>query len=297
MEIPLVGRPYAAVMNRFGSGRPFEGKLVLITGAGSGFGRATALAFADKGAQVIAVDIDLVAAQRTVEMAGELAGRSGTSGQAYQVDVSDAQAMETLATTVEKNHGVPDVVVNNAGIGMAGPFLATTLEDWQRVIGVNLWGVIHGCRLFAAQMAARGTGGHIVNMASMGAYTPSRATTAYSTTKAAVLMLSECMRADLAGSGIKVSAICPGIVPTNIINSTRFVGMDEDDAAQARAKTNRLYQLRHFSAEHVAREIVHAVQANKAVAPVSLEAKLTKGLGRLSPAALRLAARVDVLPH
>ena len=95
--------------------------------------------------------------------------------------------------------GVPDVVVNNAGIAVVGPLLAHTEEDWQRIVGVNLLGVARGCRLFGAQMAERGTGGHLVNIASAAAFAPSASLPAYATTKAAVRMLSECLRAELAG--------------------------------------------------------------------------------------------------
>ena len=120
---------------------------------------------------------------------------------AETVDVSDEQAMEKLAEKVAAEYGVVDVLVNNAGIGLSGSFFDTTAEDWKKVLDVNLWGVIHGCRLFGKQMAERGQGGHIVNTASAAAYQPSKALPAYSTSKAAVLMLSECLRAELAGAG------------------------------------------------------------------------------------------------
>src|SRR5205807_1581090 len=119
------------------------------------------------------------------------------------------EAMEQLAKAVFEDHGVVDVLVNNAGIGLAGAFLDTTVEDWRRVLDVNLWGVIHGCRLFGRQMVERGQGGHIVNVASAAGIQPSKGLPAYSTSKAAVLMLSECLRADSAGAGIGVSAIRP----------------------------------------------------------------------------------------
>src|SRR5206468_10843353 len=140
-----------------------------------GIGRATALAFAKRGAEVIVADINEPSALRTAELAGLIGG----TGHAFEVDVSDASAMERFAKAVEHEHGVPDVVVNNAGIGVAGPFLATTVDDWQRVIDVNLWGVIHGARLFGRMMADRGEGGQIVNVASAAAYTPSRPLPAY----------------------------------------------------------------------------------------------------------------------
>lgn len=180
----------------------FGGQLVLVTGAGSGIGRATAFAFAEAGARVVAVDRDAEAAARTAEMS-RLIG--SPEAWAETVDVSDEQAMEKLADKVAAEYGVVDVLVNNAGIGLSGSFFDTTAEDWRKVLDVNLWGVIHGCRLFGKQMAERGQGGHIVNTASAAAYQPSKALPAYSTSKAAVLMLSECLRAELVEARTSVS--------------------------------------------------------------------------------------------
>src|SRR5581483_11239666 len=143
---------------------------------------------------------------------------------AYSVDVSDVAAMETFVQTVVAEHGVPDIVVNNAGIGIGGRFIDTPAAEWQRIVEVNLLGVGHGCRLFGTAMAERREGGQIVNIASAAAYTPSRALGAYAATKAGVLMLSECLRAELADEGIGVTAICPGIVNTNITRTSAYVG-------------------------------------------------------------------------
>lgn len=126
---------------------------------------------------------------------------------------------------------MPDLVVNNAGIAVAGSFADTTTQEWQRIVDVNLWGVVHGCRHFGALLAAHGEGGTIVNTASAAAYLPSRSLPAYATTKAAVLMLSQCLRAELAGAGVGVTALCPGFVDTPITGATRFAGTD--DATQA----------------------------------------------------------------
>jgi len=136
--------------------KPFGNKLVVVTGAGSGIGRATALGFAANGARIVAADLDLAAAESVSDL---ITARGGTA-HARQADVSAAADMERFANWVRTEVGVPDVVVNNAGIAIVGPLLAHTEEDWQRIIGVNLLGVVRGCRLFGAQMAERGTGGH-----------------------------------------------------------------------------------------------------------------------------------------
>ncbi|MEH0577342.1 SDR family oxidoreductase [Streptomyces sp. B21-108] len=268
----------------------FGGQLVLVTGAGSGIGRATALAFAEAGARLIAVDRDAESAARTAE----LSLRKGASGAwAEAVDVSDEQAMEKLAAKVHTDHGVVDVLVNNAGIGLSGSFFDTTPEDWRRVLDVNLWGVIHGCRLFGRQMAERGQGGHIVNTASAAAYLPSKALPAYSTSKAAVLMLSECLRAELAGQDIGVTAICPGLVNTSITSTATFVGVDAAEERRRQKRAARAYGLRNYPPEKVAEAILRAVARNEAVVPVTSEAKVSYALSRFMPRALRALARVN----
>ncbi|MFD0639530.1 SDR family oxidoreductase [Catenulispora yoronensis] len=269
--------------------REFEDKLVVITGAGSGIGRATALAFAEKGADIVVADIDAVAAARTVELVELLGARAYL----YTVDVASADAMERFAADVKATAGVPDVVVNNAGIGMSGPFLATEVKDWERILGVNVWGVIHGARCFGEMMRERGEGGHIVNLASAAAYTPSRALSAYSTSKAAVLMLSECLRAEFARYGIGVSAICPGFIATNITRTTKFVGQSAEQQERTRQRVTGLYRRRNFGPDKVAERIVDAVRRDRPVVPVALEAKASKAISRLSPALARRMAKID----
>lgn len=271
-------------------GERFGGQLVLVTGAASGIGRATAFAFAESGARVVAVDRDAEGVARTAEMA-RLIG--APRAWAETVDVSDEQAMEKLAAKVAAEYGTVDVLVNNAGIGLSGPFLDTTSEDWKKVLDVNLWGVIHGCRIFGGQMAARGQGGHIVNTASAAAYQPSRALPAYSTSKAAVLMLSECLRAELAGQGIGVTAVCPGFVNTNIAATARFTGVSADEEKRRRRRTSRLYGLRNYPPEKVADAVLRAVVRNEAVVPVTPEARGARLLSRFAPGALRAIARLE----
>ncbi|MEU0720144.1 SDR family oxidoreductase [Streptomyces lavendulocolor] len=282
MPAPVAaGRRYA---DRFG------GQLVVVTGAARGIGRATALAFAEAGARVVAVDRDAEGAARTAALA-RLTGAPDAWGEA--VDVSDEQAMEKLADKVAEEYGPVDVLVNNAGIGLSGPFLETTSDDWKQVLDVNLWGVIHGCRIFGRRMAERGQGGHIVNTASAAAFQPSRMLPAYSTSKAAVLMLSECLRAELAGRGIGVSAVCPGIVNTDITATARFTGVSEEEEKRRQKKAARLYGLRNYPPEKVADAILRAVVRNEAVVPVTPEAHGARLLSRLAPRALRALARLE----
>ncbi|MGH3524537.1 MAG: SDR family NAD(P)-dependent oxidoreductase, partial [Mycobacterium sp.] len=162
-------------------------RVVVVTGAGSGIGRATAIRFAKLGAHVVVSDIDLDAAQATTAI---IHGH-GHSASAAQLDVTKPDEWDALARDVLADHGYTDVLVNNAGILVAGPFLELSPSDWEHQLGVNLMGVVHGCRAFGAQMVERGTGGHIVNIASAAAFTPTQAMSAYSVSKAGVKMLTE----------------------------------------------------------------------------------------------------------
>ena len=273
-----------------GSHKPFRGKLAVITGAGSGIGRATALAFAERGAHVVVCDIDLEAAQRTAELAGLL----GPAADAYRVDVTDGPAVDEFAAQVAQTHGVPHIVVNNAGVGHHGTFLSTTDKEWQRVLDVNLWGVIYGCRAFGSLMSERGEGGHIVNLASAAAYLPSKVLAAYATSKAAVAMLSDCLRAELAPHGIGVSVICPGIVNTNITRTTTFSGLTADEQTARRSHASGLYARRNYPPEKVAEQIVDAVLRNRPMVPVTPEAKIARIISRIAPGLLRTAAKLNI---
>ncbi|WP_020671012.1 SDR family NAD(P)-dependent oxidoreductase [Amycolatopsis nigrescens] len=264
-----------------------EPKLVVVTGAGAGIGRATAEAFGRQGATVICADIDLAAAQRTA---------NGLTGEAVRLDVADAEAWETFAGRVREEHGVPDVVVNNAGIGMGGGFLDHGTDDWRRIIDVNLMGVVHGCRLFGAQLAERHrerpeTRGHLVNIASAAAFTPSKALPAYATTKAAVLMLSECLRAELAPHGVGVSAICPGFIATDIYASTVFTGLTAAAGRERGRLAGEFFGRWAPGPELVARRVLGAVRRNRPVVPVTPGAWAAYGLAHLFPPAMRVTAR------
>ncbi|HKR51092.1 MAG TPA: SDR family oxidoreductase [Pseudonocardiaceae bacterium] len=271
----------------------FEDTLVVITGAGSGIGRACALEFAEHGAEVVAIDIDQQTAERTAVLARTL----GPRADAYQVDVSDGGAVEKFATVLREEHGIPDIVINNAGIGMAGPFLDTTVTDWQRIIDVNLWGVIHGCRVLGGLLVAGGAGGTIVNIASAAAYLPSRALSAYTTTKAAVLALSQCLRGELVEHGVGVVTICPGFVHTNITATTRFVGLDAAAERTTRQRITGLYRRRNFTPDRAAKEILRAVERNTAIALVAPEAKIGLLASRITPGLLRTLAPIDPIPR
>ncbi|MDT7734314.1 MAG: hypothetical protein QOE12_1488 [Mycobacterium sp.] len=273
--------------------RNVQGKLALVTGAGAGIGRATAVELARQGAEtVVIVDRDLDAAQDTAAAVRE----AGAGAAAYQADVSDEAAINALAAQVNHEHGVVDILVNNAGIGMAGRFLETTPENWDNILGVNLRGVLNGSRAFAAQMVDRGQGGTIINMSSAAAFLPSKSMIAYGTTKAAVLAFSESLRADLADDGITVTAVCPGFVNTNIAKSTVYAGMNPEEQESARHKADIAYRRRNYTPEATAKAIVKAVNSGPPVLPIAAESRVGYALRRISPSLIRLLARYDIRP-
>jgi short-subunit dehydrogenase len=274
-----------------GGRREVQGKLALVTGAGAGIGRATAVELARHGARkVVIVDRDLAAANESADAVRAACAEAAV----YQADVSDESAMNDLAAQVFNEHGVVDILVNNAGIGMAGRFLETTSANWEDIIGVNVRGVISGSRAFGAQMVERGEGGTIINVASAAAYLPSKSMVAYSTTKAAVLGFSESLRADLADEGITVTAVCPGFVNTNIAKSTVYAGMSAEQQARARERADAVYRRRNYTPEATAKAIVKAVRSGPAVLPIAAESRIGYALRRISPSMIRLYARLDI---
>ncbi|ORW32414.1 short-chain dehydrogenase [Mycobacterium paraense] len=290
------GNQPSRAMLRAQVGRPrgrFGDTLVAVTGAGSGIGRETAFAFARAGAELVVSDIDEATVKGT---AAEIAARGGVA-HAYVLDVSDAGAVEAFAERVSAEHGVPDIVVNNAGIGQAGCFLDTPVEEFDRVLEINLGGVVNGCRSFGRRLVERGTGGYLVNVASMAAYAPQQSLIAYCTSKAANYMFSDCLRAELDAAGVGVTTICPGVINTNIISTTRFsapVGQ-VDNVDGRRGQIGRLFALRHYGPEKVAKAILSSVEKRKPIRPVAPEAYAVYGLSRVAPQALRNAARVRVI--
>lgn len=290
------GGPADRELLRAQVGRPrkyFGDTLVSVTGAGSGIGRQTAYAFAREGAELVVSDIDEASLKET---AAQIAAAGGLA-HAYVLDVSDAAAVEQFADEVCAAHGVPDIVVNNAGIGQAGRFLDTPADQWDRVLEVNLGGVVNGCRAFAGRLVERGTGGHIVNVASMASYAPLQSLNAYCTSKAAVYMFSDCLRAELDSAGIGLTTVCPSTVDTNIVRTTRFnapAGKSQEVAGR-RGQLEKIFALRRYGPDKAAAAIVSAVKHNKPIRPVMPEAYFVYGVSRLLPQALRSTARGRVL--
>lgn len=262
------------------AGHDFRGKLVVVTGAGSGIGRATAQAFALRGADVALCDVN---GERVKAIAAELGERAVI---AQPVDVANREAMAAFAAAVHARAPAADVIVNNAGVAVGGPFLDTSLDDWDWVVGVNLTGVVHGCHYFVPPMVARGQGGSVINVASIFGIFPAPSTSAYVATKFAVRGFSQSLRAELAPHRIGVTAICPGLINTSIIADGRLRGRTEE-------RRSKLLQqfTRGANPAIVARAIVDAVHGNPEVKTVGVDAWAIHQMTKIAPAlATRLGA-------
>jgi NAD(P)-dependent dehydrogenase (short-subunit alcohol dehydrogenase family) len=256
--------------------------VVVVTGAGSGIGRAVALRYADLGAVVIATDIDEASAKDTAERCRTRGARAG----AYLCDVADADAVRRLSETVARDVGDVDVLVNNAGVGVGGSFLDTTEEDWTWLRSINLDGVIHGCRYFGAPMVERRRG-QVVNVSSAAAYIPSSRMATYCATKAAVLMFSRSLRADWARNGVGVSAVCPGFINTPIVFNTRLRG----SAVAERDFVAKVFRMTH-SPDAVARVVTKVATRNRPMSSAGWEAQLSYHTLRMVPILNGLVARL-----
>jgi NAD(P)-dependent dehydrogenase (short-subunit alcohol dehydrogenase family) len=251
--------------------------LAVVTGAGSGIGAAFANELARRGGRVVCSDINDVAAAKTVSVITDHGGEAV----AIPCDVSQFEDVRELAAQSESWLGAaPTLVINNAGVGSGGaPIGELPLDDWQWVLGINLWGPIHGCHVFApilrsAEPSNRLRG--IINVASAAAFGAAPRMAAYNVSKAGVLSLSETLAAELSGSSVKVTVLCPTFVKTNIVESGRM----PDQTTQF---ANRVMRWTGFSAAKVARICLDAHDRGDLYCMPQLEAKIGWNIKRLVP--------------
>lgn len=256
--------------------RELEGKLAVVTGAGHGIGRETALALAKKGCRLAICDVnwDTLDALRAELEAG------GTAVTAHQVDVSDKSQMAAFATGVVNQHGQVDILVNNAGVTVFASFEEHSLEDLEWILGVNLWGVIYGCKFFLPHLKAAGEG-HIVNLSSLYGIIAPPLQTSYVATKFAVRGFSESLRAELADYNIGVTSVHPGAIQTNIVRNARLITSTHEEMRNA---TQRLFDRLGTSPDVVATRIVRAIELNSPRVLITKEARVADALKRLMPA-------------
>jgi NAD(P)-dependent dehydrogenase (short-subunit alcohol dehydrogenase family) len=250
----------------------FAGKIVVVTGAGSGIGRATARLFGRLGARVHVADIDGAAAETVAAELGD--------GVAHTIDCSDPAAVEALADRVFAEGRGVDVLHNNAGIGHAGDVEQTTMEDWQRVIGVNLLGVAFGVQAFVPRMLEQGRPATVVNTASAAGLFALPQMAPYCASKFGVVGLTEALSAELRGRGVRVCAICPGVIDTPIVRNSILRGEPET----RRESIVDFYGRRGTSPEEVAEAVLDAVRGGKLIRTVPrAEVGVPWTLRRISP--------------
>jgi NAD(P)-dependent dehydrogenase (short-subunit alcohol dehydrogenase family) len=250
---------------------PKDGIRAVITGAGGGLGRAFALRIAKDRGAVLITDVDEAGSARTLELVREAGGR----GAVRRCDVRSEEEVAALVEAGEKELGGVDLVINNAGVAVAGNVGEVALEDWKWQIDINLWGVIHGCHAFVPHFRKLGRG-HVINVASMAGLLAVPGMAPYNVTKFAVVALSEAMQGELRGSGVGVTVLCPSFFQTNIMNAARSTGMPMDVAHKRMAATK-------IQADQVADCALAAARKDELYALPHPDGKAMWGLKRLSP--------------
>lgn len=247
-----------------------KGKTVLITGAGGGIGRALAKQFASHGCSVVLCDINADAVNETAKI---LAGK-GANARALVTDVSKEDDVKGLAEKLKSTNIHVDIIVCNAGIGWTGPTHLMERADWEKVMGVNFYGVVHFIRHFVPDMTAKKEG-HVVIISSIFGITGLPYGTLYASSKAALVALGECLRAEMSFHNIGVTTICPGLIETGLIAGTHFKGVDE--------KARELpAMIPAMNADKCAGIIVESVRKNKGVVVITALAKSLWTIKRLS---------------
>lgn len=260
--------------------RDLAGRTAVVTGAGSGIGRALAMAFAAEGCRLALVDIDQAGLDATRRL---LAGAPVTT---HVADVRDRERMAALPAEIHAEHGAIHLLFNNAGVTINESFEDSSIERLELVIGINLWGVLYGCHYFLPYLKQAGEA-HIVNTSSMAAFLGLPNQASYSLTKAAVKSLSETLRVELAGSQIGVTSIHPGAIRTNILAAAARHGGDAAQTQQLQALVDRF----GMAPEKLAARVVRAVKRNRMRQRIGIDAYLVDWVKRLLPVAIHAPLR------
>lgn len=246
-----------------------EGKVIAITGAASGIGQALAAELAAEGADLAVADIDAAGLSRTVD----LLSHSNATATSHVVDVSVASAVHGFAHEVTRSHGCVDVIINNAGVGSVDTIERATYEDFEWVLGINLWGVIHGVKAFLPLLLERPEG-HIVNIGSVNSYLPFPTNGPYNISKFGVDALTQTLMVELADTNVSVSCVYPGGVRTNASRNARHTSADDHHRFESAAR---------MSPEHAARRIVAGIERDRRQIYVGADARVLSAARRFAP--------------
>ena len=262
----------------------FAGRVAIVTGAASGIGRALCHALSGAGARVVMADIDTAGLEEAASGLGDVVR--------VPLDVTDATAVAAVVEDTVARHGRLDYIFNNAGIGIFGETEQMAVEDWDRLLDVNVRGVVHGVMAAYPLMVAQGAG-HIVNTASIAGLIPSPNLVAYAATKHAVVGLSTALRAEARDHGVRVSVVCPGLIKTPIFESAKVVDMD----MQVSLDLMHASGLRPYPPERCARDILRGVRANRSVILVTGFARMAAWTYRHFPWLIEWINRFTVRRH
>lgn len=247
-------------------------KVIAITGGGSGLGRALALRYARQGWSVALADLS---AERAATVASEVKDL-GASALALQGDIRNAADLEALVAETGRQFGRMDIFVNNAGVAGAGSLMETSYDDWAWMLDINLMGVVRGCKAAAPLMKRQGFG-HIVNIASLAGIASAPMMASYNVAKAGVISLSESLRADLSGTGVGVSVVCPSFFVSDLAASARTCN------AEQQRIVSKLVNKARYSADDIARIIAEGVAAGRFMILPQSDARFAWWFKRLMP--------------
>jgi len=248
----------------------FTKKRIAITGAASGLGRAIAMRFAREGWDICIADIHM---ERAHEVASEVS-HLGAKVMIVECDISKEDDFEFLAEQLESEWGGVDILVNNAGISSAGTLDESSYSEWQRLLDINLMGVVRGCKTFTPMLERQGCG-HIVNVASFAGIASAPGMVTYNVAKAGVISLSESLRHELQSKKIDVSVVCPAFFATNLLES-----MNKEDS---KALVTKLMRKSGVTAEDVAEHVYRGVEKKEFLLITHKDARIQYHMKRLSP--------------